>query len=102
MPPQLNALDRFVPIFNIETARLLWMNGQSDAALEIITQLPIQPGGNLAKIYASLGRYSEAADILESEPGDGPAAARILRMAGKKAMSTQTLPRVGLPESYVY
>jgi hypothetical protein len=55
-----------------------------------------------ATVYASVGRYGEAADILEkipaasAPPGLIETAARLLRTSPAKAASPQTLPPLGI------
>ena len=103
MKQRLRVLEPFVPIYNSNTAAILWLNGQNDAAIVMLKALP--PGltrGNLAEIYASMGRYSEAADALLEinrdgfPPGTVEAAARLLRTAPAPTVSQQTLPLVGV------
>ena len=36
MRQRLQALEPFVPIFNFNTAMILWLNGQTDAAIEML------------------------------------------------------------------
>jgi TolB-like protein/DNA-binding SARP family transcriptional activator len=103
---QLQALEPFVPLYNSTTARWLWVEGQNDdAAIAILKALP--PGSGvgslpgLAMIYASLGRYGEAADLLENLPAEDAAepyskdAARLLRTAPARAAAPQSLPSLG-------
>jgi TolB-like protein/Tfp pilus assembly protein PilF len=101
MRQSLRALEPFVPIFNSNTAVMLWLNGQNDAAIEILKASP--PDTRLAQIYASMGRYSEAADVSQAVssvsdvfPSDTmQEAVRLLRTAPRAAASPQTLPRLG-------
>jgi len=100
---QLQALEPFVPLYNRTTAHHLWLDGQNDAAIAILKALPPGQGLNdLAMIYASLGRYAEAADLLENIPaGDLNAAfskdaARLLRTAPANAAAPQSLPSLGI------
>jgi tetratricopeptide (TPR) repeat protein len=100
MSHRLQALEPYVGIFNGVTAGVLWLNGQNDAAISILKEL--RPGPPLAGVYASMGRYREAADVLMSMPaGDYPPeaaeeAARIIRTAPARIPSAETLPRLGL------
>jgi len=72
---------------------MLWLNGQSEAALAMLKPMPKDPDRSrrLALVYASGGRYSEAADALfEAPPGSYPRAvldeaARLLRAAPSPA-----------------
>jgi TolB-like protein/tetratricopeptide (TPR) repeat protein len=104
MRQRLQALEPFVPTFNQNAAAALWLNGQTDAAIAILKDLPL--GGNnirsyAAMMYASAGRYGEAADALLSipsgtyPPGTVETAARILRTAPTTAASPQDLPPLG-------
>jgi TolB-like protein len=110
---ELLALEPFVPLYKRINAQWLWLEGQNDAAIAVLKALPPDAGGNgglndLAMIYASLGRYAEATDSLESIPaGAIPAgavsadAARLLRTAPANAAAPQNLPSLGLL-SWVY
>jgi TolB-like protein len=101
---QLQALEPFVPLFNRTRGLWLWADGQTDAAITILKNLPDDGGvGDLAMIYASLGRYAEAADLLESPPGAfskdvarlkafSKDVARLLRTAPAKAAAPQSIP----------
>src|SRR5580704_7082895 len=98
MRQRLRVLEPFVPVFTLDTARLMWLNGQTDAALEIVKTF--RSNFNLSTIYAEQGRYSEAADSLQSFRAGGylqglvEAAARLMRTAPTVAASPQTLPRL--------
>ena len=77
-------------------AELLWLNGRND---EAIARFKDQggPGRGLTMIYASMGRYSEAADFLHSRnPERVSDAERLLRTAPAKAASPEGLPRLEL------
>jgi tetratricopeptide (TPR) repeat protein len=97
------ALDPFVPVYNRNTAYLLWLNGQTDAAITMLRAMA--PDATraiyLASMYASMSRYGEAADALLQIPsGTYPAdiveeAVRLLRRAPSGSTSPQTLPNVG-------
>jgi TolB-like protein/DNA-binding SARP family transcriptional activator len=68
MMQQLRTLEPFVPTYNRFAALWLWVDGQNDAAIAILRDLPVANANNpadLAMIYASMGRYGEAADRLE-------------------------------------
>ena len=86
------ALEPFVPRFKMNLATNLWLVGQDDAAIEILSaSAPADRAAirqvTLAMIYAARGRYGEAADTLMSLPPElFPAAtvetaARLLRAA---------------------
>jgi TolB-like protein len=99
---RLQALEPFVPVFNVFTAEILWLNGQNDAAIAMVKALPPNPVFGayiLAEIYAAAGRYGEAADALQMAPflpGIVETAARLLRTAPAKAAGPQGLPRLGV------
>jgi TolB-like protein/tetratricopeptide (TPR) repeat protein len=101
MRQHLQLVEPFVPAFNELTAESLWLNGQDDAAIAMFRALPSSPGRStfrLARVYAAMGRYSEAADTLLSTPaglyapGTVEAAARLLRSAPTGTASLQDLP----------
>ncbi len=105
MKQQVVALEPYVPLFKGAVAEVMWLSGQDDAAITILKGTPAGAGGQvaLAEIYASMGRYSEAADILLAIPsmnrGVAPELvaepARLLRTAPRKAPSPQSLPNLG-------
>ncbi len=71
MREQLQSLEPFVPIFNVNAVRILLADGQTERALAIAKALPANNGGRaieLARIYASQGHYEEAADALLAAP----------------------------------
>jgi adenylate cyclase len=109
---RLRTLEPFVPLYNGNLSDALWLNGQDEAAIAILKNLPadlpggMTPGGlgELARIYASMGRYSEAADAMlalsaMNVPPEMAAiakeAARLLRTAPAQSASPQNLPRLG-------
>ena len=111
MRQRLIALDPFVPVFKSETVNLLWLDGQCEAAIAMCKQLPNYVFGivRLAKVYASLGRYEEAAATISTIPaGFFPAeileeATRLLRSAPASVESPQSLQRLGVLDFiYVY
>ena len=100
MKQQLQGLETLVPIFNATTAVMLWLNGQNAAAIEMQKALRLNYPGRaegLAMIYASMGRYSEAADLLvETASGTVPSAeaqeaARLLRTAHRRRYRRRTI-----------
>jgi TolB-like protein/tetratricopeptide (TPR) repeat protein len=108
MKQKLRALEPFVPSFTADVAETLWLNGQNDDAIAMLKGLPLtnfNRMSDLAMIYTSMGRYGEAADILQevSLPSNNPnfppemlaAAARLLRAAPMETNSPQSLPRLG-------
>jgi hypothetical protein len=109
MQEQLIAQEAFVPNISMNRARYLWLNGENDAAIAILKTLPNgRPNNNIARILASMGRFSEAARLLAEDaatpnpPEWTQAAARLLLTAPAKAVSPKDLPRLGLTESYIY
>jgi tetratricopeptide (TPR) repeat protein len=105
MAQQLHALEPYAPVVNNDVGEILWVNGEDAAAIEML--LPIIDVGrvrsSLAMIYASQGRYKEAADLLELNlPAFMPelyarlsrTAAGILRTAPAKAASPESLPEL--------
>jgi tetratricopeptide (TPR) repeat protein len=109
---RVRALEPLVPVFNGNLSDALWLNGQDEAALAILKELPgslpggMSPGGlrEMAMIHAAAGRFKEAADAMEqlSTRSISPEfaaiskeAARLLRTAPAKYPSPQDLPRLG-------
>ena len=100
---RLQALEPLVPIYNQVTASILSLNGRNDEAIAILKALPPTGGPRLylADIYASMGRYSEAADALREIPsglflpGALEEAIRLLRTAPAQAASQQTALSAG-------
>ena len=95
-------LEPFVPAFSITAADVMWLNGQNDSAVAILTGLPPGLGApNLARIYASMGRYSEAAERLKSVsasaylPGTVEQATSLIRSAPAPVSSAQSVRRLG-------
>jgi adenylate cyclase len=98
---RLHTLEPFVPFYACNFAEALWLNGQDDAAIAILKDnlsRPGCPGDILPEIYASLGRYADAADSLSNI---SPQAAGLLRSAPAKAASPQSLS-FGLRFIYFY
>jgi adenylate cyclase len=104
---RLRTLEPLVPLFNGVTSVMLWANGQIDAFNALV---PNRVGNQGAVIAASIGRFGEAADLLESLRTDDAVylgrartAARLLRTAPSVAASPQTLPQLGIfGWGYVY
>jgi tetratricopeptide (TPR) repeat protein len=96
------ALDPFVPIYNVVTSWLFWLNGETDVALALSAALPpFHRGYASPRLLAALGRYQEAADLIAGNapgmflPGVTEAAASLLRSAPVRAASPEALPRLG-------
>jgi len=66
MKQQLLTLKPYVPGFNQDVAELLWVNGENDAAIAELNDLPsgaaVSAPRDLAMVYAAMGRYNKAAD----------------------------------------
>lgn len=85
-------------------AQALWLDGQTDAAIAIFKDNLDRPGAaasrELARIYAALGRFTEAADVLNHFPQRGirdvvPVAVPLLRSAPAKVSDPTKLPPLG-------
>ncbi len=107
---QVFSLDPLVPQFTNDYARLLDLEGQPEAALAIYKSLPstrLTRAGYIAQVYASMGRYAEAADAIlsapagEFSPGVAEAAVRLLRQA-PATVTPQDLPDLPNGLSFVY
>ena len=111
---RLRALEPFVPTWNEDGAEILWENEQYDSAIKIMKGLVERPTGptSLAMMYASVGRYTDAAEVLEAALKDGRnklpgwetewhTAASLLRMAPAKAVVAQNPARLQRA-SFVY
>ena len=104
MRQRLQSIEPLVPVFNVVTAVFLWLNGQNQDAIAISRSFPpdFVVGSELASmIYASVGRYRDAADAIlqipdESfSPGTRDMAVRLLRTAPAAAPGVNKLPRLG-------
>jgi hypothetical protein len=99
----LRAQEPLVPIFNHITATVLWENGQNDEAIEILkaSSPTFVSRLYLARVYASMGRYNEAADALRDIPSGVclpevvEKAIRLLRTAPAQAASQETTLSAG-------
>ena len=100
---KLQALEPFVPAFNLGFASALWLNGQSEAAITILKALPPERQLSVlfARIYSADGRYGEAADIVRAIPlgaylpGQVDEAVRLLRTAPARVAAPESLPSLG-------
>jgi TolB-like protein len=108
---QLRLVEPYVPILNLWTAEYLWLDGQNEAAIAILNALPPDTPNrlnDLATIHASMGRYGDAADMLEkSAAGNARPAvlkevARLLRAGPAKVAAVDTLPSLGTRLDWVY
>jgi len=115
---KLRTLEPFVPVYNYITASILLNNGQSQAAITILKELPAGPAGGgegargvtLARAYAARGLYGEAADTLLAIPQSNTRqsrqsieeAARLLRNAPTKVANPDALPAWDGELSFVY
>ncbi len=73
MKQLLHGLEPFVPYQNVNLATALWVAGQHEAAIAIDEDFAARPGAaaeirDLAEMYASMGRYAEAADLMVRLP----------------------------------
>jgi TolB-like protein len=103
MREQLRSLEPLVPAFNTATSTMLLAAGEKARALAIAEALPsgysVRPA-IIARNYASLGRYKEAADaVLQVRPGLFPLgavenAARLLRL-GPSPATLENIPDLG-------
>ena len=112
MRERLRTLEPFVPAYNTQTANLMLMDGQNQAAIAILQALPAVGPRNisLAHAYAAEGRFGEAADTLLAIPLTDRAAsrqsiedaARLLRNAPTKVAAPEALPVITGQLNYVY
>ena len=109
---KLLTLETFVPIFSVNSGIYFYFAGRVDDAVRVLQRVTADGAGGianvpLAHIYASQGRYGEAADTLlrvtstvysRAQIED---AARLLRRAPENAPS-QSLPALGAGLGFVY
>ena len=93
---RLQAQEPLVPIFNAFTGLVLWTNGQNDEAIALLKAIPPTPVArdSLAQVYASMGRYNDAAEALQRGALGKyrlEEAAGLLRTAPAKAVSSPTI-----------
>jgi thioredoxin-like negative regulator of GroEL len=109
MREQLRALEPLVPVFNSITDAVLWVAGDNDKAFALAEALPSNNGNratDIARIYAAMRRYKEAAEAARNAPrellapGAVEAAAQLLRAAPAHAPQ-QEFPYLG-PLSFVF
>jgi TolB-like protein len=114
---RLRTLEPFVPIYNIQTGATLVAMGQNQAAIAILETTPpdiADDVGNrlraigIARAYAELGRYGEAADALLAMRSTAYSrrsieeAARLLRSAPTPPRTLSTLPALEPQLEFVY
>lgn len=102
-----HALEPLLSVHGIIAAQVLWLAGKNDEAIALaMTLRPDARAGLLANIYASLGRYGDAADALASGGTDSAAlreTIRILRLgpgqapAGAEFWGRSTTAQLSLP-----
>jgi hypothetical protein len=93
MKQQGLALEPFVRAYQRNTANLLWLTGQTEAAIALLALSPSDADSaeRLAAFHASSGRYGEAADALRAirpglyQPGTVEEAIQLLRTAPSAA-----------------
>ena len=105
MKRKAQEIDPLAPVYNRFTSQTLWVVGDTDHALQMAKNLPPDFDARpelLGRIYASMRRYSDAADALSAIipgaylPGTVENAVRLLRQAPSAELSAETLPRLGL------
>jgi TolB-like protein len=111
---QVRTLEPFVPIYNLVTAEIMQVNGQSHASIPILEALPSNVAGGylrnawLARAYAAAGRYAESADTILAITGNQVTrrsvedAARLIRQAPTKVSAPQELPTFLNELNFVY
>jgi hypothetical protein len=112
---QAQTLEPVVPIYNIDLAIALLANGQTAAAIAILEALPPNAVGGfrneaLARAYAAVGRFGEAADTILVIPKDRygdsgqsvQRAARLMRSAPKKVQTPEALPVLPGRLNFIY
>lgn len=114
MKQQVHLLEPYGAVYTGNLAQALWQDGQTDAAIALWKDSLRTEGAGaalgLSRIYASLGRYSDAADIADQMISADrfqrlrdliSTASSLLRTAPKKAAAPEKLPRL-TDFSYVY
>ena len=112
---QLLQFERFVPSYRINTAAFAVADGPDEGAIRVLETTDTDDpffdairSTYLAKSYAELGRYSEAADTLLAirfdlvSPQAVEAAARALRSVASGGSVTETLPSYSHFLNFVY
>jgi adenylate cyclase len=112
---QAQRLEPLIPVYNIDLAIALQANGNTVAAIAILEALPANAVGGfrneaLARAYASVGRFGEAADTILAIPKDrygdsGQSiqdAARLMRSAPTKVHAPEALPVLPGRLNFIY
>jgi TolB-like protein len=110
---RIQALEPFVPIYRRQAADVFWALGRNDTAIKMLESLDFDGRTQaariqLAKVYATAGRFGQAADMLLADPAPGDVsrksmedAAGILRSAPAHA-APESLPELERQLSWVY
>jgi TolB-like protein len=101
MREHLQAGEQFIINYTADTAEIYWLAGDTEKAIAMLQ--PFRPGRTLelAIVLAAAGRYQEAAAAIREMPANNypsgmtEAAAKILESAPAKAVSPESLPRIG-------
>jgi TolB-like protein/Tfp pilus assembly protein PilF len=108
---QILAQEPFIPQYNYQAADVLWAMGQNDAALKILEPMASNQARNvgLAKVYATVGRYAQAADMLRAIPASDEYsrqtlddAARLIQSAPGVTGASNALPVFERTLNFVY
>jgi len=85
---ELLALDPYVPTWKQDAAEVLWAAGQKDRPVQLLKSIMERPSvpTSLAMIYASEGRYAEAADLMDAT----------LKVRGEMRQNQSELWRAGI------
>jgi tetratricopeptide (TPR) repeat protein len=73
---RIRTLEPFVPVYNVDTAEIMLLTGQYEASVPLFKAVPLEGAVgarrniDLARAYADLGRYDEAADTILAIPLD--------------------------------
>jgi TolB-like protein len=114
MRERLRTLEPLVPVYNIVSAVVMWINGDQASSISIVEAMsPEEFGGYyrnvcLAIAYAALGRFADAADMLQLIAGNLVSqrsieeAARLLRTAPARSEAPESLPHLEGELGFVY
>jgi tetratricopeptide (TPR) repeat protein len=104
---RLQVIEPFVPVFNSDTLRTMFVEGRTDV-IAAADDLSVSAPPLRARVLAAQGRYGEAADVLLSIPADNSyvaaareAVARMLRRAPTAPDSAEAQIPLGA-HSWVY